>query len=95
MRAHMGPGDVVGRVGGDEFVAVVQDVPIDRLIELGNRVLGGVMAVGDARHLPISASLGLAVGQKGDTPRVLVDRADRAMYRDKFGRELSIPEPTA
>lgn len=93
LRSHMRVGDVVGRIGGDEFVAIVHDVPIDRLIELGNRVLSAVLAIGDARHLPISASLGLAVGAESDTPRDLVRRADRAMYRDKYGRELSVPEP--
>ena len=71
----------------------MHDVPIDRLIELGNRVLSAVLAIGDARHLPISASLGLAVGTEGDSPRDLVRRADQAMYRDKYGRELSVPEP--
>jgi len=93
LRGHMRAGDVVGRIGGDEFVAIVHDVSIDRLIEFGNRILGAVSSIGDIRHLPISASLGLAIGAESDTPRDLVRRADRAMYRDKFGRDLSFPEP--
>lgn len=95
LRAQMRSEDVVGRIGGDEFVAIVHHVEIDRLVGLGNRVVSAINCVGEARGLPISASFGLAVGKRGDTPRDLLNRADRAMYEDKRAHGLSPEERPA
>ncbi len=92
LRANMRPDDVIGRIGGDEFVAIVQHVAVERLVELGNRIVSAIISVGDKRGMPISASLGLAVGKPGDTPRDLLNRADRAMYEDKRAHGLSPDE---
>ncbi|MGA8296927.1 MAG: sensor domain-containing diguanylate cyclase [Acidimicrobiales bacterium] len=90
LRAQMRPEDVVGRIGGDEFVAIVHHVAIDRLVELGNRIISAIMSVGEQRAMPLSASLGMAVGKNGDSPKDLLNRADRAMYEDKRAREFSL-----
>ncbi len=92
LRAQMRAEDVVGRIGGDEFVAIVHHVEVDRLVGLGNRVVSAINCVGEARGMPISASFGLAVGKRGDTPRDLLNRADRAMYEDKRAHGLSPAE---
>jgi diguanylate cyclase (GGDEF)-like protein len=89
LRAQMRPEDVIGRIGGDEFVAIVHHVAVERLVELGNRVVSAINSVGEARGLPISASFGLAIGNVGDTPKDLLNRADRAMYEDKRAHGLA------
>jgi diguanylate cyclase (GGDEF)-like protein len=95
LRSQMRPEDVIGRIGGDEFVAIVHHVAVERLVDLGNRVVSAINSVGEARELPISASFGLAVGKVGDTPRDLLNRADRAMYADKRAHGLAPRERPA
>jgi diguanylate cyclase (GGDEF)-like protein len=84
--------DVVGRFGGDEFIVVldsgVQDV--NAHIERISRWVFGdyTMRVGDtSRKVAVSASIGVAAWQAGDSLRTLLDRADAAMYRDKRARK--------
>jgi len=80
--------DVVGRWGGDEFIVVLdaglQDA--NAHIERISRWVFGdyTIRVGDAsRKVAVSAAIGAAGWQAGDSLRTLLDRADAAMYRDK------------
>jgi two-component system cell cycle response regulator len=38
---------------------------------------------GEATQLPVTISIGVAASQAGDTPEVLLKRADQALYRAK------------
>jgi diguanylate cyclase (GGDEF)-like protein len=82
--------DVVGRLGGDEFIVVLEG----GLEEAGthreriSRWVCGVytIPVGNAsRKITVSAAIGTAEWHPGDTTRTLLDRADAAMYLDKRG----------
>lgn len=80
--------DIVGRVGGDEFVIVVEGTLRDAAphIERVNRWAFGdyTIHVGETpRKVAVNAAIGAAEWQAGDTLRTLLDRADAAMYRDK------------
>ena len=93
------PSDTVGRFGGDEFVAVIEDVagPAE-LLALGDRVLAAVrapLALGDRELLP-TISLGLALAGDNAEADALVHDADAAMYRAKRrGRDrFEIYEPS-
>lgn len=77
VRSH----DLAARIGGDEFV-VVFDAPVETAGELVARVRSAVdRAVGDWPGLSIAVGA-IAVGPFG-TPEDVLERADRAMYRDK------------
>jgi diguanylate cyclase (GGDEF)-like protein len=88
LRTVVRQGDMLARVGGDEFVLLALDGGDDsQLAEIAMRLIACVQAVGEkefASRLPIGASVGIAtypdrVGSFGE----LLDVADAAMYAAK------------
>jgi diguanylate cyclase (GGDEF)-like protein/PAS domain S-box-containing protein len=85
IRSH----DLAARIGGDEFV-VVFDAPAETAGELVSRVRAAVdRAVAGWPGLSIAVGA-IAVGPFG-TPEDVLDRADRAMYRDKASTRSARP----
>ncbi|MEL7185350.1 MAG: diguanylate cyclase, partial [Pseudomonadota bacterium] len=78
--------DIIGRPGGDEFVALVPDVDdavADRLAKRLTRALEEPYTIGRER-LDCAASIGLALYPKNaNTLTGLLREADQAMYRAK------------
>ena len=80
--------DTVGRWGGDEFL-VVLDVGLQDANSHRERISRWVcgdytIRVRDTnRKIAVSAAIGAAEWQAGDSLRTLLDRADAAMYCDK------------
>jgi diguanylate cyclase (GGDEF)-like protein len=78
--------DIIGRPGGDEFVALVPDVAPDVADTLANRLTNALeepYVIGDEK-LKCAASIGLALYPKNaNTLTGLMREADQAMYRAK------------
>lgn len=84
--------DTVARIGGDEFVVLVESAGADiavatrKAIVTADRVLSALREeyrIGPLRHRS-SASIGVVVfGPEGDTPEQVLKHADIAMYRAK------------
>lgn len=76
-------GDLIGRYGGDEFVIVLPDCPLEE----GEQVLERLRGVCPANT---TCSAGVAAAQDGDTPDALLGRADAALYDAKRGGRDSL-----
>jgi len=79
--------DVIGRLGGDEFLIVLRDVPSAKIaMQVAERISMTIcgnfeLSCGEAE---LSASIGVACGEHGEVgAEELVRRADGAMYRSK------------
>ena len=78
--------DIIGRPGGDEFVALVPDVTPDIAEKLAKRLAGslGEPYDIDGKKLVCNASIGLALyPDNASTLTGLLREADQAMYRAK------------
>ena len=82
----MRPSDTVGRVGGDEFLVICEDVNEQSAVALGRRLAEvarrPIEAAAAQRQL--SASIGIALSTSDPPePDVLVRTADAAAYEAK------------
>jgi len=83
-RRQVREGDLVGRIGGEEFVWLLPKVSIGQARDLAERLRALIERESAAGGLPsVTVSLGLALLRMGDTPEQLIARADEALYRAK------------
>jgi diguanylate cyclase (GGDEF)-like protein/PAS domain S-box-containing protein len=80
--------DVVGRVGGDEFVVVLPGIDgIDKAQDIAVNIIAGVgvpVVIGAGRRAEVGASIGIAFAEwPGESAASLLRRADTAMYAAK------------
>jgi diguanylate cyclase (GGDEF)-like protein/PAS domain S-box-containing protein len=77
--------DVVGRWGGEEFVAVIANAEEKELIEIGERMRTMVehSMLNAPEYLFVTISIGGAQAVQGDTIESLVGRADEKLYQAK------------
>ena len=90
-RAH----DILGRVGGDEFIVLVDgdlSVATARLERIRRWVNGSYAVKGtpDAPKVNVSAAVGAAQWNPGESMRDVLGRADAAMYADKPPAPIAI-----
>jgi diguanylate cyclase (GGDEF)-like protein len=99
LRSQTATGEIAARIGGDEFVLLIQTTALDETGTAeeaalrGNRVLAALRRGFGATH--VSASLGIALVQPGCSVDEIIQRADRAMYSAKrAGRDgLALYDP--
>ncbi len=96
--ASLRGGDLVARLGGDEFAVLLSDVQgTEEALAVGDRLLSACadpLSVA-GRHVRIGCSVGLALAETGrrtapsralaEDAGVLLQNADVAMYRAKYG----------
>lgn len=74
--------DVFGRIGGEEFVAVLPDTTIDEGIRTAER-LRAALATTPVDDVLLTVSIGAATSRPRETTDAWIERADRALYRAK------------
>ncbi len=88
MRADMGVQDVLGRYGGEEFLAALPGRDLGSALSIAGRIREDLQALRIALTSPddaLTASVGVAQLLRGDDAQTLIARADRAMYAAKSG----------
>ncbi|MFN0043475.1 MAG: PleD family two-component system response regulator [Alphaproteobacteria bacterium] len=86
LSAHLRNFDLVARYGGEEFVAVLPNANAKGAVIAAERLRKAVAATpialsGGGEPLAVTVSVGVAIGGRVDeSPDVLIERADRALY---------------
>lgn len=77
-------GDMLGRLGGEEFGILLQDVALEQALETAERIRTGLaaMSVTNDPPLRVTASFGIATAQPGSVTQWM-ELADRALYEAK------------
>ena len=81
----IGPRDLFGRLGGEEFACLLADVNMAQALQFAERMRGGFAALrlsGIETRPTVSVGVAMA-GEAGRTLPALLANADRALYRAK------------
>ena len=91
--------DTAARYGGEEFAVVVYKAKIDEAVKAAENIREAVAAhefvfKGEKKVVQVTISLGVAEFAKGDTPKSLIERADKCLYEAKRqGRNRTVHSP--
>ena len=82
--------DIAARLGGDEFVVVFESTELAVAQQICARIAHAVAEIdwgAEGQCTRLTASIGVAQAQAGDTAESLLRRADAAMYVSKRGQQ--------
>lgn len=90
LRLNLRTGDLLARIGGEEFLVALPDTTLDEARSAAGRLCHAIeeqeINLGFATNLKVTVSIGLAVSTGSEGPediKAIVDRADRALLRAK------------
>lgn len=86
MKSLLGPGDLLARYGGDEFVLMSVDTSVEGCCRLGEAIARHIAACPFLPNRAVTASIGATLYTPGDAPlplEVVLDQADQALYAVK------------
>ena len=89
--------DCAARFGGEEFIILLRETPIDAALAIAEAVRAKIADIPFDQVGPVSASFGVAAWNGQEDARALVNRADRALYiaketgRNKVVRAEDLP----
>ena len=94
LQTHVRAGDMLARIGGDEFAVVLERTSLDEAVEVGERMRLAAAEepfVTDARAFDLGMSGGIVVFDGTEELHALIDAADAALYEAKeYGRNSLI-----
>jgi diguanylate cyclase (GGDEF)-like protein len=83
------PEDLVGRYGGDEFVMVLNGLPLDEVEAIAARLVSDICALHwtmDVEECSVGATMGIGSSELLPNPSLsqVFDAADRDLYKNKW-----------
>jgi diguanylate cyclase len=98
-RQNLRPCDLTGRIGGEEFLVILPDTEARDASAVLDRLRGLVASScplpDSVPELRYTVSIGVVQARSGDSPDLLVNRADEALYRAKsLGRNRLVASTT-
>lgn len=87
IKHNLRPADIVARFGGEEFVLLMPDTPVDEAIDTVQRLqreLTRTFFLANNDRLVITFSAGIAKWHLGEQDVEVIERADQAMYQAKL-----------
>jgi diguanylate cyclase (GGDEF)-like protein/PAS domain S-box-containing protein len=86
---HLRSTDICGRWGGEEFVALLQNInnanSLTRIAEMQRAMIASSSITINNLKIPVTVSIGAVLVHEGDTLDSLIERADGLMYQSKQG----------
>jgi two-component system, cell cycle response regulator len=96
---HLRAEDQLGRLGGEEFLAVLPDTDADAAAAVAERMRAEVadtVVEHDGTPLRVTVSIGMATWEGDEPPELLLRRADDALYGAKAGgRDRAVSAPAS
>jgi diguanylate cyclase (GGDEF)-like protein len=91
LRAERRGTDVVARMGGEEFLALLPDADLDEALAFAERVRAALRSDPGPEAIRITVSAGLAAATAPDSIEPLLKAADMALYAAKSqGRDMAV-----
>lgn len=82
--------DIVGRWGGEEFLAILPHVSLEQLNQIGDRyrrLVNSAECKSEKGPISVTVSIGAALANKDEDLEKLIERADKCLYNAKrYGR---------
>jgi two-component system cell cycle response regulator len=99
LRSHLRAEDHLGRLGGEEFLAVLPDTDAPAAAAVAERMRAEVAATRvehEGDPLRVTVSIGMATWGDDEEPELLLRRADEALYGAKSaGRDRALGAPAS
>ena len=86
LRTELRPSDLLGRYGGEEFIAMLDGVVQEQAMQVATRLCRRVhrLEIPVDDNALLSVSIGVAMRAAGDSLETLIEHADQAMYSAKL-----------
>ena len=84
--------DLVARIGGDEFIVIIDIESIDQAKHVAQKLIGQIEQplIIQKSSTTVSASIGISIyPDDANNAKELLDHADQAMYEAKLHKEIS------
>jgi diguanylate cyclase (GGDEF)-like protein len=87
--------DLAVRMGGDEFLVLLPECPLDQVPVLVAR-LRGLEVNYRGQRIPVEFSFGCVGYERAETPEQFLERVDQDLYADKRASKIRVtPVPVA